>query len=141
MNNEIKESVAVAEPEAVAETPAEEILKPYTLRRLKDRDLFPILHVIAEVFPDDLSGAFVDIASGNKSVSEVGMAVVGKLIIAILKNINKVHDDLYALLSDVSGIPAEEIEEMEFGTTPRMIWDIVKNEKNASFFKELSKLS
>ena len=47
---------------------------------------------------------------------------------------------MYELLADVSGIPAKEIEEMEFGTTPMMIWDIVKNEKNACFFSVLSKL-
>ena len=43
------------------------------------------------------------------------------------------------LLSDVSGIPAAEIGEMEFGTTPNMIWDIVGNEKNCGFFKVVSK--
>jgi hypothetical protein len=63
-----------------------------------------------------------------------------KNIIAVLKNMDKVQDDVYALLSDVSGIPAEEIQEMEFGTTPMMIWDIVSNEKNCGFFKVLSKL-
>jgi hypothetical protein len=44
------------------------------------------------------------------------------------------------MLSDLSGIPADEIPEMPFGTTPNMIWDIVKDAKNASFFRELSKL-
>ena len=50
-------------------------------------------------------------------------------------------DDVYNLLSDVSGIPAADIPNMEFGTTPMMIWDIVGNEKNCGFFKVLSKLS
>lgn len=123
--------------EAVEET-AE---KPYTLRRLKDKDLFPILKIIAEVFPDDLASVLMQITAKEKTVNEVGIAVVTKLVIAALKNVDKVHDDLYGLLSDVSGIPAKDIEEMEFGTTPMMIWDIVKNEKNAGFFKVLSKLS
>lgn len=115
--------------------------KPYTLRRLKDKDLFPILKIVAEVFPDDLSSVLMQVVSKEKAVNEIGVAVVAKLIIAVLKNIHKVHDDLYALLSDISGIPAADIEEMEFGTTPAMIWDIVKSEKNAGFFKALSKLS
>jgi hypothetical protein len=51
------------------------------------------------------------------------------------------NEEVYALLSDVSGIPAADIQEMEFGTTPNMIWDIISNEKNNSFFKVLSKLS
>ncbi len=122
--------------------PVEEISeKPYNLRRLKDSDLFPILKIVAEVFPDDLASVLMQISTKEKSITDVGVVVVTKLILAALKNVDKVHDDLYGLLSDISGIPAKDIEDMEFGTTPMMIWDIVKNEKNAGFFKVLSKLS
>ncbi len=113
--------------------------KPYMLRELKDRDLFPILDIIATVLPDDLADVFVQIVTKEKSVNEVGGMVVYKIVIAVLKNISKVQDDLYALLSDMSGIPADEIPDMPFGTTPSMIWDIVNNAKNTSFFKVLSK--
>lgn len=120
----------------------EEVMeRPYTLRRLVDRDLFPILNIISEVFPDELSKVFVQLSTKEKSVQEVGAMAVLKLVLAVLKNMDKVQDDVYALLSDVSGIPAAEIAEMEFGTTPMMIWDIVANEKNCGFFKVLSKLS
>ena len=115
--------------------------KNYELRRLKDRDLFPILSIISDVFPDELSTVFVQLASKEKTVAEVGAMAILKLVLAVIKNMDKVQDDVYALLSDVSGIPAEEIAEMEFGTTPMMIWDIVNNEKNCGFFKVLSKLS
>ena len=120
----------------------EEVMeKPYTLRRLKDRDLFPILGIVSEVFPDDLAKVFVQLSTKEKSVQEVGAMAVMKMVLAVLKNMDKVKDDVYNLLSDVSGIPAEDIQNMEFGTTPSMIWDIVNNEKNNSFFKVLSKLS
>ena len=120
----------------------EEVMeKPYTLRRLVDRDLFPILGIISEVFPDDLAKVFVQLSTKEKSVQEVGAMAVMKMVLAVLKNMDKVKDDVYNLLSDVSGIPAEEIQNMEFGTTPSMIWDIVNNEKNNGFFKVLSKLS
>jgi len=115
--------------------------KPYTLRRLVDKDLWPVLDIIGKVFPGDLSAVFAEVASGQKSVQEIGAVVMMKLIMAVIRNMHAVHDEVYAFLSDVSGIPVNEIEEMEFGTTPMMIWDIVKNEKNASFFKVLSKLS
>lgn len=118
----------------------ETVERPYELRRLKDKDLYPILNIISRVFPDDLSSIFVQVATNKKKLDEVGAMVVLKLVLAVIKNMDKVHDDLYTLLSDVSGIPAAEIEEMEFGTTPMMIWDIVSNEKNAGFFKVLSKL-
>ena len=120
----------------------EEIMeKPYTLRRLKDKDLFPILRILGDVFPDDLAKVFVQLTTKEKSVQEVGATAILKMVFAVLKNMDKVQDDVYNLLSDVSGIPATEIAEMEFGTTPNMIWDMVNNEKNNGFFKVLSKLS
>ena len=128
---EIKEEALKAE---------EAVERPYTLRRLKDKELFPVLGIISEVFPDDLSPIFIKLATKEKNVREVGALASVKIILAILKNMDKVQDEVYALLSEVSGIPAEEIGEMEFGTTPMMIWDIVNNEKNAGFFKVLSKL-
>ena len=129
---EIREQEAIVAQEEVME-------RPYTLRRLKDRDLFPILGIIGEVFPDDLAKVFVQLTTKEKTVQEVGATAVLKIVLAVLKNMDKVKDEVYALLSDVSGIPAAEIGEMEFGTTPNMIWDIIGNEKNNSFFKVVSK--
>lgn len=140
MNNlEVKDVEIKEEVEATVAVD-ETVERPYTLRRLKDKELFPVLGIISEVFPDDLSPIFIKLATKEKNVREVGALASVKIVLAILKNMDKVQDDVYALLSAVSGIPAEEIGEMEFGTTPMMIWDIVNNEKNAGFFKVLSKL-
>lgn len=111
----------------------------YTLRRLKDKDLWPVLDIIGQVFPGDLSTVFAQIMTGDKNVEQLGAEVVMKLVVSVIRNMNKVQDEVYALLSDVSGLTPEEIQDMEFGTTPLMIWDIVKNEKNASFFGVVSK--
>ena len=124
----------------ITATTEETVERNYTLRRLKDKDLFPILDILAKVLPDDLTVLLASAARKGKKLDDIGAAVTLKLITAVCKNINKVHDEVYELLSDVSGIPAKEIEDMEFGTTPMMIWDIVKNEKNAGFFSVLSKL-
>lgn len=113
--------------------------RPYTLRRLKDKDLWPILDIIGRVFPGDLSGIFAQIVTGNKNLEQVGAEIVMKLVVAVIRNMDNVQDEVYDLLADVSGIPADEIGEMAFGTTPMMIWDIVKNEKNADFFVAVSK--
>ena len=113
--------------------------KPYTLRRLRDKDLFPILSILGKVFPGDLSTVFAQIMTGDKSLEQVGAEVVMKLVVAVIRNMNDVQDEVYTLLEDVAGIPAEDIQDMEFGTTPKMIWEIVQNEKNTSFFGALSK--
>ena len=124
-----------------AENAEPETKKPYTLRRLNDGDLWPMLDIIGKVFPDNLAEILAKVITGEKTIDEVGAITVTKLVVAVLRNMNQVHDEVYSFLSGVSGLPADEIEKMEFGTTPMMIWDIVKNEKNVGFFKVLSKLS
>lgn len=112
----------------------------YELRKLKDIDLWPVLDILAKVIPDDLAPLFSQIARGEKSIEEVGTVVMLRLVSAVGKNLKLVQDEVYDFLSELSGIPANEIPEMEFGTTPKMILEIAKDVKNASFFKELSKL-
>lgn len=115
--------------------------RPYTLRRLKDGDMWAVLDIIGKVFPDDLAQVFAKLITGEKNIRDVGAIAVVQMVVAVLKNMNRVHDEVYDFLSSVSGIPAKDIEEMEFGTTPMMIWDIVNDAKNAGFFAAVSKLS
>lgn len=137
-DEEDEEEETVEETEEVEEVEEEPV--SYTLRRLVDRDLFPVLDILGRVLPDELATIFVQVATKEKKVEEVGMVVMMRLIKAICQNIGKVDEELYDLLSDVSGIPADELAEMPFGTTPMMLLEIVKNEKNVGFFKVLSKL-
>lgn len=142
-NEEIRNQEETLEQEETVE-------RNYELRRLKDRDLFPILGIVAEVFPDNLAEIFRKAVekgedkeakeAKEKIVEEIGVDAVVKIVQAVMKNMDKVQDDVYSLLSSVSGIPAEEIQDMPFGTTPMMIYDIIISEKNNGFFKVLSKL-
>lgn len=115
--------------------------KPYTLRPLCDEDLYPVLGIIAKVLPEDLSQVFVEIVTKEKSVQEVGYDVGFKLVTAVIKNLPKIGDDVYDFLSGISDIPADKIRKMPFGTTPKMIWDIYNDIKNADFFGDASKSS
>lgn len=112
--------------------------KAYTLRPLKDRDLWPVLDIIGKVIPEDVEKTFAAVAVGDRKLEEVGAAVCMKLVSAVLKNIKQVEADVYGLLADLSCIPENEIREMPFGTTPSMIWDIVSDVKNAPFFRVLA---
>lgn len=115
--------------------------KPYTLRPLCDEDLYPILAIIGKVFPDELSSTFVEVASKEKSIKEVGYDVGFKLFTAVIKNLHTVDAEVYNLLSNLSGIPAKDIRKMKFGTTPKMIWDVYNDVKNGDFFGDASKSS
>lgn len=129
------------ETEILNKTAEEVVEKPYTLRDLCDEDIYPVIDIIATVFPEDLTPIIMKVASGEMKLEELGAVAVIQIVRAILKNIGSIKADLYAFLSDVSGIPADEIKKMPFGTTPMMIWDIAHDVKNAGFFKVVSKLS
>ena len=119
--------------------------KPYTLRPLRDEDLWPVLDIIGKVIPDDLAPMFSMVASGEKTVKEtveeVGYDVGFKLVVAVIRNIPTIKDEVYRFLSDLSGIPADVIPTMKVGTTPKMIWDIYHDLKNVDFFGAASRSS
>jgi len=117
----------------------ETVERPYTLRKMKDGDLFPILKIFRKLGLKEFKGSLQQMAEG-KTVEELGVLVLLDMADVIIGNIDKAEDDIYGFWSDLSGISVEEIKEMEFGTLPLMIYDSFKEVKNASFFTVLSKL-
>ena len=124
----------------VEETVEEVIERPYTLRKFNDGDLFPILKIFKKIGIKDCKEAFVQVASGEKTLKQIGILASFDLADILIGNLAKAEEEVYSLYSKMSGIPADEIREMEFGTLPLMIMDSFKEVKNTSFFKVLSKL-
>ena len=125
---------------AVEETVEEVVERPYTLRKFNDGDLFPILKILKKIGIKDCKEAFVQVASGEKTVKEIGIIASFDLADILIGNLTKVEEEVYSLYSDLSGLSADEIKTMEFGTLPLMIMDSFNEVKNTSFFKVLSKL-
>ena len=125
---------------AVEETVEEVVERPYTLRKFNDGDLFPILKILKKIGIKDCKEAFVQVASGEKTVKEIGIIASFDLADILIGNLTKVEEEVYSLYSDLSGLSADEIRAMEFGTLPLMIMDSFNEVKNTSFFKVLSKL-
>lgn len=146
MSEEIKREEEVMEA-AVAE---EVEKKPYTLRDLCDEDLYTVTEIIAKALPDEAKNVFAQKYTEEKEKAEeegkkgkadlielVGAMIGFDIIRFILSNIKSIKEEVYALLSDLSGIPAADIKKMPFGTTPKMIKEVFTNAKNTDFFKEL----
>lgn len=126
--------------ENAEEQEKEEIIdRPYTLRNLKDSDLFPLLKILKKIGIKDCKEAFIQVASGEKTVKQIGIMASFDLADILIGNLPYVLDEAYELWSDLSGIPVEEIKDMEFGTLPLMIMDTFSEARNTSFFKVLSK--
>ena len=118
----------------------EVIERPYTLRKLKDGDLIPLLGLFRKLGLKDFKETIVKAANGG-SVAEIGVEVllnIGDVVIANLET--DAGEAIYEFYSSLSGIPVADMKEMEFGTLPLMIYDSFSEVKNTSFFKVLSKL-
>jgi hypothetical protein len=132
--------ISMNEVEQVEESQKEVIERPYKLRKFKDSDLFMLLQILKKIGIKDCKEAFIQVASGEKSVKEIGILTAFDLADILIGNLAKAEDEIYTLYSILSGIPVEEMKEMEFGTLPLMIYDSFSEVKNTAFFKVLSKL-
>ena len=130
----------VAVEETVDETVEEVVERPYTLRKFKDGDLWPLLQILKKIGIKDCKEAFMQVASGEKTVKDIGILAAFDLADILIGNLTKVEEEVYSLYSEMSGIAADDIKSMEFGTLPLMIMDSFNEVKNTSFFKVLSKL-
>lgn len=131
--------------EAVEEIPATEAIeetieRPFTLRKLKDGDLIPLLGLFRKLGLKDFKDTILKAANGG-SVAEIGVEAllnIGDVLISNLET--EAGEAIYEFYSSMAGVPVADIKEMEFGTLPLMIYDSFSEVKNTSFFKVLAKL-
>lgn len=134
------EEVKVDVTTIIGEMEEEVEVRPYTLRKFKDGDLFPLLNILKKIGIKDCKEAFIQVATGEKTLKQIGMLAAFDLSDILIGNLTKVEAEVYSLYADMAGITVEQIKEMEFGTLPLMIYDSFHGVKNTSFFKVLSRL-
>lgn len=117
----------------------EAIERPYTLRNLKDSDLFPLLRILKKIGIKDCKEAFIQVASGEKTLKQIGIMASFDIADILIGNLAKAEEEIYGMWSDISGIPVEEMKDMEFGTLPLMIIATFYEARNTSFFRVLSR--
>lgn len=119
----------------------ETVNRAYTLRKLKDGDLMPLLRILRKLGLKEFKEV-VKMAADGASVQEIGIVALLNIADKMIESLDKegTGAEIYSFYSDMSGIPVEDIKEMEFGTLPLMIYDSFSEVKNTSFFKVLAKL-
>lgn len=130
-----------AEEKVEAKAEKEEVIeRGYTLRKLKDGDLMPLLRILRNLGLKEFKDVVLMAANG-KDVQEIGVSVLINIADKVIDNLDNqgVSEEIYSFYSGLSGLPVEEIKEMEFGTLPLMIYDSFSEVKNTSFFKVLAK--
>lgn len=118
----------------------------YTLRILKAKDLFLVTKIIDKIgykeFKNALKGNDVlnAIKKDSKNLEKIGLEVVLEISGIIISNFDKCENELYALLSNLSGVDASEIKELDLADFTEMVVEVLKEPKNRDFIKVASKL-
>lgn len=136
-----EESTTDGEGTETATEEVEEVIeRPYEMRKLNNGDFSPVLKILTKVLPDDLKGAFAQVITGEKTLKEIGGMVACDMLVMVVKNIPMAQSEVDRFCASMIGKTVEELNEMEFGTTALILYDVFGDAKNTSFFKVLSKL-
>lgn len=126
--------------------------KAFELRQLTADDIFPMFQIISKIGvrefkscfeSEEVRKAIMDMASGAKdqvNVSAVGLTVAVDIAGVIISNLYKCKDDIYQLLSQLSGMKTKEIASLPMTTFLEMIVAVVKKEEFKDFFQGVTKL-
>jgi hypothetical protein len=126
--------------------------KVYTLRALQSDDLFLMLKVINKIGIKEIKKCFeseavikaISSVAGDKKgedvdndVATVGMTVMLEIADVFARNLPACRDELYQLLSTLSGMTVEEIARLPMLTMVDMVMDVIKMQEFADFFQRL----
>lgn len=136
--------------------------KTYTLRGLTAEDVFPMLKIISGIglkefkscFDSaELRDAIKNMSQGKKDGKEegkeegetvdttaVGLMVAADIASIIFANLPECKDDIYQLLSGLSGMEKKEIAELPMNVFLAMIVDVIKKEEFKDFFQDVAGL-
>ena len=145
----------------VTEVTAEQT-KPYTFRRLKSMDVFPMATIISKIGINEFAGCFESepvkkalarltkntgdeesaeaADTSDEDVTAVGISMILELANIILCNISKCENEIYQLLAQVSDMKIENVRELDAAVFFEMVIDFVKKDEFKDFFKVASKL-
>ena len=132
------------------ETKATKAEKAYTLKKLSAANLFTFSTIMNKIGFSEFKACFQSkeiqqAISESKTesginIESVGVAVIMDVASIILKNLEKCKDNIYQLLSDLSGMKKREIEALDMNVFIEMIIDVFQKEEFKDFFKVASKL-
>ena len=125
--------------------------KAFELRDLTADDMFPMFQIISKIgikefkscFESDaIKGAIANVAEGEdkSNLAAIGMMVGLDIAGILMANIGKAKEDIYCLLSSLSGMSHNEIAKLPMGVFVEMIVAVVKKEEFKDFFQAVTKL-
>lgn len=126
--------------------------KTYTFRRLGATDIFPMCSIISKVGISEFSACFEkesvrkammsakdSDASDDENATIVGLSIILEIANVIISGLPKCENEIYTLLSNVTEMSVEEIQEMGMAEFFEMIMSFITKEEFKDFFKVVSK--
>lgn len=127
--------------------------KPYILRALCAKDVFPMVKIIRKIGLKDIGKAFDpdEIKTITESVSEeenatvdsiaetVGIAVVLKIVDVILENLEAVEQEIFGFLGGLAGMTADEVGSLPMDVFFEMLMDTFQSKEFVGFMKVVSR--
>lgn len=130
----------------------EEKAKAYELRDLTADDMFPMFQIISKIGIKEFKSCFESESvrklvaemssgeSGDELKAAVGVTVVLDIASVILSNIGNCKDDIYLLLSQLSGLKTKDIAKLPMPVFMGMIMEVIKKKEFTDFFQDVVKL-
>lgn len=127
--------------------------KPYTLRALCAKDVFPMVKIIRKIGLKDIGKAFDpdEIKAITESVSEeenatvdsiaetVGVAVVLKIVDVILENLEAAEQEIFGFLGGLAGMTADAVGSLPMDVFFEMLMDTFQSKEFVGFMKVVSR--
>ena len=124
--------------------------KAYELRNLTADDIFPMFQIVSKIGIKEFKTCFdapeikeviAKVTAGEEAdLNTVGMFVALDIAGIIIGNLPKCKDDIYLLLSQLSGKDKKEIAALPLATFLQMVTDVVRKEEFKDFFQVVAKL-
>ena len=123
----------------------------FTLRKFKSSDMFPMFAILSKIGFKDLKNSLseesiknmVSAFNGEDDESKatyVGFSIMLNIAEAVIKNLPSCENEIYNLLSSLSGMTVNEIADLDMVTFTEMIIAVVQKEEFKDFFKVVSGL-
>ena len=116
----------------------------YTFRKLNSTDTFLMFKILGkigvnEIDIEDLTNMLTS-KKGKDKTQLVGISVILEIANIVLNNLPKCENEVYQMLSNVSGMSVDEIKALDMVDFAEMIIEFIKKEEFKDFIKVVSRL-
>lgn len=130
----------------------ENMTKAYKLRTPTLDDLFPMVEIIKKIGFEEIEKCFsrentekiianINSEGGKADVNAVGYQIGTKIFGVIVRNLGVCKDDIYQLLSQLSGLTKSEVGALPLPTVWKMLKELINGDTFKDFFTDAAELA